>query len=53
MRRLLVDTNLLVLLVVGQTGEAMIGRHKRCQSFELRDHSGLLTIAAEFDQLPV
>lgn len=50
MKRILVDTNLIVLLVVGLTDRNLIGRHKRTQNFMQSDFdllSNLLNTATE------
>ena len=43
-RRLIVDTNLLVLLVVGSTSRAYVERHKRCKPFTVNDFEDLVLL---------
>lgn len=49
MTSVLVDTNLLVLLVVGMSGRDKIGRHKRTREFEEEDFDLLLSLLDPFD----
>lgn len=53
MRRIVVDTNLLVLLVVGLTDRALIKKHKRTIEFELIDFDQLCRELANFDVVMV
>ena len=45
----LIDTNLLVLLVVGATDRNLIGAHRRARSFIPRDYDEFLQLLAGFD----
>lgn len=40
-RSILLDTNLLVLLAVGETGKSLIAKHKRTGSYEIADFEWL------------
>lgn len=51
MRRIVIDTNLLVLLVVGLTDRKLIDKHKRLQQFEQDDFDLLISLLAKFDQI--
>ena len=51
MRRIVIDTNLLVLLVVGLTDRKFIDKHKRLQQFEQDDFDLLTNLLSEFDQI--
>ena len=51
--KLLLDTNLLVLLVVGLTDRGLILKHKRTRTFEPADYDLLLEILASFDTVVV
>lgn len=44
MTKYLIDTNLLVLLVLGGSDRSLIGRHKRLKNFDQVDFDGLETI---------
>ena len=52
-RRICIDTSLLVLLVVGQTGEELIAKHKRLDSFRAEDYRQLIDLLSRFDQCVV
>jgi hypothetical protein len=49
MKRIVVDTNLLVLLIVGPTDRALIKKHKRTLQFEVVDFDQLCSQLANFD----
>ena len=49
-RRICIDTSLLVLLVVGSTGEELIAKHKRLESFRINDYKHLVAVLSRFDQ---
>ena len=51
--KLLLDTNLLVLLVVGLTDRGLILKHKRTRTFEPADYDLLLEILTSFDTVVV
>jgi len=52
-RKIVVDTNLLVLLVVGLTDRTLITKHKRTRSFELADFDLLTQFLSNFDEVVV
>lgn len=52
-RRIVVDTNLLVLLVVGLTDETLISTHKRTLSFVPEDFLLLRLLLEEYQQIVV
>ena len=49
--RVALDTNLVVLLVVGLTGKSLIARHKRLQDYRIEDYDLLQTILGDFDEI--
>lgn len=51
MRGIVIDTNLLVLLVVGVTDRKLIDKHKRLKQFEQKDFDLLTSLLAGFDQI--
>lgn len=51
--KLLLDTNLLVLLVVGLTDRGLILKHKRTRTFEPADYDLLLEMLTGFDTVVV
>ena len=51
--RVLIDTNLLVLLVVGRTGQHLISKHRRLQAFTIDDYGRLDEILSAIDQVVV
>ncbi|WP_367874129.1 hypothetical protein [Luteolibacter sp. Populi] len=53
MRRLIVDTNLLLLLVVGSTGLELIGKHKRTRVFTTEDFLLLEVFLEGFKEIVV
>lgn len=53
MRSIVVDTNLLVLLVVGLTDRSLIEKHKRTRSFEVADFELLTEFLSCYDQVVV
>jgi predicted nucleic acid-binding protein len=50
-RQIVIDTNLLVLLVVGLTDRKLIDNHKRLKQFEQEDFELLTGFLAGFDQI--
>ena len=46
-----VDSNLLVLLVVGNVGRHLIQKHKRLQAFTVEDYDALLGLLSTVDQV--
>jgi predicted nucleic acid-binding protein len=44
MKTFLLDTNLLILLIVGQASRAYIGKHKRLRDFSVSDYDLLLLL---------
>lgn len=52
-RQILLDSNLLVLLVVGLTEPALVGRHKRTRNFAVGDFDLLLDVLKSFSQVLV
>ena len=50
MTSVLIDTSLLVLLVVGRTGEEIIGKHKRTKTFSKEDYELLLELIGNFNE---
>jgi len=53
MKKIIIDANLLVLLVVGLTKPDLIGRHKRTKSFEIADFELLTKALSNFEQIIV
>lgn len=49
MRSVLLDTNLLVLLIVGLKGKKFIATHKRTKDFLAEDHDLLVQMIDDFD----
>jgi hypothetical protein len=52
-RKILVDTNLLLLFVVGSTSQEWIGRHKRLGAFDVRDYVILARIVGAAEKIVV
>ena len=52
-RRIFVDTNLLVLLVVGKTNKNLIGKHRRLQEFQEEDYDTLVGILNQMNKILV
>lgn len=52
-RRILLDTNLLILLVAGSTSLARIARHKRLSDFVEGDFHQLISVLSKADKLVV
>ena len=50
-RKLILDTNLLVLLVVGLVRPDFISQHKRLKAFDKKDFNSLSAIIAQYDEL--
>lgn len=53
LKEILVDSNLLVLLVVGFTDRELITRHKRTKIFEQEDYDLLVKVLARYDVIVV
>jgi hypothetical protein len=53
MKSIAIDTNLLVLLVVGLTDRNLIEKHKRTKSFQCADLDLLIRVLSRFDQIIV
>ena len=53
MKRIILDTNLLLLLVVGLTDPALIGKHKRTRSFEVTDYDLLVNVLSGYNEIVV
>ena len=51
LRQKIIDTNLLVLLVVGLTDRSLITKHKRTRTFEPEDFDLLIKLLASYDQM--
>jgi hypothetical protein len=51
MKTVVLDTNILVLLVVGQTSRDYIGKHKRPKAFTVRDYDLLMSILRQASSL--
>lgn len=51
MRSVLLDTNLMLLLVVGRYNKAFIVRHKRTKAFCVDDYDLLIEVISKFDTL--
>lgn len=52
-RRLLLDTNLLVLLIVGSHDRSLVSRHKRTVQYTTEDFDLLLELVGGYDELLV
>ena len=50
MNSVLIDTNLLVLLIVGATDKSLIDRHRRTKEFMTRDFDELCGLLDDFDE---
>ncbi len=53
MRQIILDSNLLVLLIVGLTDPNLISKHKRTKSYEKEDFDLLAKIIYNYDQVVV
>jgi len=53
MRQIILDSNLLVLLIVGLTDPNLISKHKRTKSYEKEDFDLLAKILSKYDQVVV
>jgi hypothetical protein len=53
MKQIIIDTNLLVLLIVGLTDCRLIGKHKRTRSFEVADYDLLVNALSMYDEIVV
>ncbi len=53
MKQIIIDTNLLVLLIVGLTDCRFIGKHKRTRSFEVADYDILVNALSMYDEIVV
>jgi hypothetical protein len=51
MKSLLIDTNILLLLIVGAASEAYIGKHKRTGEFSRRSFGQLKSIVVQFPKV--
>ena len=51
MPNLLIDTNLLLLLVVGSTDRSYVSRHKRLQAYSLEDYDKVMSIVSGYSGL--
>ncbi len=52
-RKIIIDTNLLVLLVIGLTDRKLIEKHKRTKKFEIEDFKLLTNILSGYDEIVV
>jgi hypothetical protein len=52
-KRLLLDANLLVLLVVGLHDPALVPAHRRTRTFSVEDYDALTRVLANYDQIVV
>ncbi len=52
-KQIILDTNLLVLLIIGLTDRRFIAKHKRTRSFEVEDFELLTNALANYDQIIV
>ena len=50
---LFIDANLIVLLVVGQTGRELIAKHRRTRRFTVEDYERLIRETSRVDELRV
>src|SRR6267142_335130 len=50
---LVLDTNLIVLLVVGLADESLVPRHKRTRAYSVNDFRLLLKIISDFEEITV
>ena len=53
MRRLIIDANLLVLLIVGRMDRSLVTRHRRTKQFSVEDYDLLSEYLTPFDQVVV
>jgi hypothetical protein len=53
LRQIIIDTNLLVLLIVGLTDRSLINKHKRTRTFEPEDFDLLIKILASYEKMLV
>src|ERR1035438_2799558 len=53
MRRLMLDANLLLLLIVGTLARSLVARHKRTCDFAAEDYEVLVSLLAGFDTIVV
>ena len=53
MRRIILDTNLLILLIVGDTDSKLITKHKRTNVFSLQDYQLLKLVLEDYQQIVV
>ena len=53
LNKIIIDTNLLVLLVVGITERSLIQKHKRTRNFEVEDFDLLTGVLSNFDEIIV
>lgn len=53
MTSIIIDTNLLVLLIVGKTNPNLIEKHKRTRIFQREDYNLLINILMNYDEIVV
>ncbi len=53
MKRILLDANLLVLLVIGLTDRNLVPKHKNAKTFEKADYDLLVDILSSYDAIAV
>lgn len=53
MNKILLDTNLLVLLIVGVTNRSLVLKHKNTRTFEEADYDLLVEILSRYDVIAV
>ena len=51
--RIFIDTNLLVLLIVGETGTELIAKHRRLRAFQAEDYERLARLVNAMDHVLV
>ena len=51
--KIYIDANLVVLLVVGETGRNLIAKHRRLTTFEIEDYDRLVELINRIDQVLV
>ena len=51
--KIFIDANLLVLLVVGETGKELIGKHRRLREFQVEDYERLAGLVNSVDHVLV
>ncbi len=53
MKRIILDTNLLLLWIVGLTDRSLIGKHKRTKTFEIADFDLLVSVLSGYHEIVV